>query len=462
MANTKGRILIIDDEPGIRNFLGEILEAEGYCVLSAQNGDEGLRMIQEHDLNLVFLDLRFPYGLDGIDVLKEALRLKPSIQIVIITGHGKIKDAVEATRLGAYDFVEKPLDQERMIVLARRAIEKDSLQKELDTLKREAQQKYQMIGDSPAIQKVYRLIEKAAPAKAKVLILGESGAGKELVAHAIHYLSPRAGKPFQKLNCAALPTELIESELFGIEKGIATGVDQHIGKFERADGGTLLLDEIGDMTLMTQAKVLRVLQDGEIQRVGDTKEFNVDVRVIAATRKDLKSEIEEGNFREDLFFRLSVITIQVPPLRERREDIPLLLDHYLKHYCDENNVPLKRFSPDALTYLSEQPWKGNVRQLKSLVEKLVVLTETEDIRRHDVIPALEHTLPAGSSRHVETLKEARLRFEREYIRNVLRANGENVTKTAEDLGLERTNLYRKMKQLGIATKGESSRLSDSP
>ena len=454
MIHNKGTILIVDDEPGIREFLGEILEAEGYSVFFAKNESEAITFIQEKELNLVFLDLKLTNELGGMNVLKEALKIKPKLQIVMITGYGTIKTAIEATRLGAYDFLEKPLDQERMLIVAKRAIEKDLMQAELEILKKETQEKYKMVGTSPAIQKVYRLIEKAAPSKAKVLVLGKSGVGKELVARAIHFLSPRAGKPFQKVNCAAIPSELIESELFGHEKGAFTDAKHRkIGQFEKADGGTIFLDEIGDMSLMTQAKVLRALQEEEFQRVGSTDEIKVDVRVIAATRKDLKKEIEEGNFREDLFYRLNVITISVPPLRERKEDIPDLLNHYLEQYCDENNIPLKKISPDAIVYLVEQKWEGNIRQLKNLVEKLVVLTDSEYIGRQHVISALENALPSGSSYHIETLKQARLRFEREYILNVLKSNGDNVTKTAEVLGLERTNLYRKMKQLGIPTRG---------
>ena len=447
----KGTILIVDDEKDIREFVGEILEAEGYAIHLARCESEALESIRKYELNLVLLDLKLTeWGdLGGMKVLSEALRMKPRLQIIIVTAHGTIQTAVEATRMGAYDFIEKPLDQERLKLIVRRAIERDAMLTDMEALRRVALDKYEMIGTSSAIQNVYQLIEKAAPTKAKVLITGESGVGKELVARAIHHLSPRTARSFRKVNCAAIPSELMESELFGSVEGAFTGAVDKKGQFELADGGTIFLDEIGDMSLMHQAKVLRVLQEEEFQRIGGTTDIRVDVRVIGATRKDLKTEIEEGNFREDLFYRLNVITIPVPPLRERREDIPQLLDHYVQLFCDENNLMLKRFSPDAKTFLKNCEWKGNIRELKNLVEKLVILTESERIGRQHVVGALENTPIQCWVQQVETLKEARDRFERDYIRDVLESHDGNVTQAAEALGMNRVNLYRKMKRYGL-------------
>lgn len=455
MTRLKGTILIVDDEKDIRELLGEVLEEEGYTILLTKNENEALESIRKNELNLVLLDLKLTeWGdLGGMKVLQEALRIKPKLQVVIITAHGTIKTAIEATRMGAYDFIEKPIDNERLLLTIQRAIERDVMLSDMDALKKIALEKYEMIGTSLPMQSVYKLIEKAAPTKAKVLITGESGVGKELVARAIHHLSLRTTKPFGKVNCAAIPSELMESELFGSKEGAFTGAVDKKGQFELADGGTLFLDEIGDMSLMHQTKVLRVLQEGEFQRVGGTKEICIDVRVIAATRKDLKAEIEEGDFREDLFYRLNVITIPVPPLRDRTDDIPQLLDYYLQYFCDENNLMLKRFSPAAKAFLNNYEWKGNVRELKNLVEKLVILTETEMIGRRQVIDALEDAPIRSYIQQVETLREARERFERDYIREILESSNGNVTKAAEVLGINRINLYRKMKKYEM-DKGE--------
>jgi len=452
MNRSKGTILIVEDQQKAREFLGEILEEEGYAVLFARDGYEALERIKENNINLVLLDLDLP-GIHGMEVLKEALRLKPQQQVVIVSGTGNISMAVEATKTGAYDYIEKPFDPKKMLVVVKRAVEKDMIIADLEAYRKEAVEKYKMIGVTPAIQKVYRLIEKAAPSKAKVLITGESGVGKELVARAIHQLSPRATKPFQKVNCAAIPSELIEAELFGHEKGAFTDArERRIGRFEMAHTGTIFLDEIGDMSLMTQAKVLRVLEGEEVQRVGGSEELRVDVRGIAATRKDLMEEIHEGNFREDLFYRLNVITIWVPPLRERKDDIPILLRFYLEAFCDENNVPLKKLTPDALVCLTNREWKGNIRELKNLVEKLVVLTDSEYIDRQHVLAAIGANHIDIGTQHAATLADARREFEREYILRTLTSHEGNVSKTAETLGIDRANLYRKMKRLGIPSR----------
>ncbi len=454
MNQSKGTILIVDDEKDIRELLGEMLEAEGYAVLLAGSESEALQNVREHDLNLMLLDLRLKREVSddwsGMKVLEEALRLKPRLQVVIITAFGKIKQAIETTRMGAYDFLEKPIDPERLLLTVKRAIERNVMMGDMEALKNVALEKYEMIGTSQAMLNVYELIEKAAPTKAKVLITGESGVGKELVARAIHHLSPRTAKPFQKVNCAAIPSELIENELFGHEKESFTGaLNEKKGKFDMADGGTLFLDEIGDMSLQTQAKVLRVLAEEEFQRVGGSKEIRIDVRIVAATRKDLKQEIDKGNFREDLYYRLNVISIPVPPLRERREDISLLLNHYVHVYCDENNLLLKKFTSDARAFLNGYEWKGNVRELKNLVERLVILTDSETMGRQQVLDALENVPVGKATRQIETLREARMQFEKSFIQSVLEEQAGNISRTAEILGINRVNLYRKMKQFGM-------------
>lgn len=371
------RILIIDDERGIRNTLKEILEYEKHEVEIAATGEEGLEHLRNNGFNLVFLDVKMP-GLDGIEVLQEVARTHPEMPVVMISGHGNIDTAVDAIKKGAFDFLEKPLDLNRILVTVRNATDKSKLLQETRMLRKQLSPTYEMVGNSPAINQVKELIQKVAPTDARVLITGSNGTGKELVARQLHELSSRAAAQFVEVNCAAIPSELIESELFGHEKGaFTTAIKQRKGKFEQADGGTIFLDEIGDMSLSAQAKVLRALQENKITRVGGDKDIDVSVRVIAATNKNLIKEIEAGNFREDLYHRLSVIVIKVPALGERKEDIPLLINHFLAQLCTELGVARKSISQEAIDGLAELPWRGNIRELKNVVERLIILSGSE-------------------------------------------------------------------------------------
>lgn len=369
------KILIIDDEKIIRSTLREILEYEKYQISEAQDGEQGLNMLKEEEFDLVLCDIKMP-KMDGMEVLEKSSELEKQPQFIMISAHGSIETAVEATKKGAFDFVPKPPDLNRLLLTVRNALDKKNLVSETKVLRKKLSQKLDMVGKSPAINHVKDTIEKVAPTEARVLITGPNGTGKELVAHWLHKKSNRSHAPFIAVNCAAIPAELIESELFGHEKGSFTSaVKQRIGKFEQADGGTLFLDEIGDMSLSAQSKVLRALQEHKINRVGGDKDIKVDVRVLAATNKDLKKEIEEGNFREDLYHRLSVILIQVPPLKDRKEDIPLLVDKFLEDVANEYGTAKKEISKEAVSKLQEFPWTGNIRELRNVVERLMILGE---------------------------------------------------------------------------------------
>jgi two-component system, NtrC family, nitrogen regulation response regulator NtrX len=380
------KILIIDDEKVIRSTLKEILEYEKYEISEAQDGEQGLKMIQEEDYDLVLCDIKMP-KMDGIEVLEHVSQLEKQPQFIMISAHGSIETAVDATKKGAFDFIPKPPDLNRLLLTVRNALDKKNLVSETKVLKKKLSQKLDMVGLSPAISQVKETIEKVAPTDARVLITGPNGTGKELVAHWLHQKSNRSEAPFVAVNCAAIPAELIESELFGHEKGSFTSaVKQRVGKFEQANGGTLFLDEIGDMSLSAQSKVLRALQEHKITRVGGDKDIKVDVRVLAATNKDLKKEIEEGNFREDLYHRLSVILIQVPALKERKEDIPLLVNKFLDDISNEYGTAKKEISNEALAKLQEFPWTGNIRELRNVVERLVILGDKtislEDVKKY--------------------------------------------------------------------------------
>lgn len=367
-------ILIVDDERSIRNTLKEILEHEGYSVETAENGIIALEELKKTGYNLILLDIKMPQ-MDGIEVLKKIIQEYPDTSVVMITGHGDIETAVECIKLGAFDFIQKPLDLNRILVTVRNALDKNSLVKETKNLRKKIYSKYEMIGHSSGIQKVRELIDKIAPTEARILITGENGTGKELVAHLIHEKSPRSNGPFVEVNCAAIPSELIESELFGHEKGAFTSaIKQRIGKFEQAHGGTLFLDEIGDMSLSAQAKVLRALQENKITRVGGEKDINVNVRVIAATNKNLRQEIEKGNFREDLYHRLSVIVLHLPSLNERKEDIPELVNYFIQKICNEYGIPPKNVEEEAIRELQNYHYKGNIRELHNIVERLIILS----------------------------------------------------------------------------------------
>lgn len=367
------KILIIDDERSIRNTLKDILEFEKHQVSLAENGLKGLETAQNEMFDLIFSDIKMP-EMDGIELLTQLKEKDIEAPIVMISGHGNIETAVECIKKGAFDFIEKPIDLNRLLITVRNALEKKDLVVETKNLKKKTAKKYEMIGQSAVLENVRQMIERVAPTDARVLITGENGTGKELVARLIHDKSNRANAPFVEVNCAAIPSELIESELFGHEKGAFTSaIRQRIGKFEQADNGTIFLDEIGDMSLSAQTKVLRVLQENELSRVGSDKSIKVNVRVIAATNKDLKKEIEKGNFREDLFHRLNVIPIHVPTLDERKEDIPLLVEHFTELICSEEGIHPKKFEPDAIKALQQRSWTGNIRELRNVVERLIIL-----------------------------------------------------------------------------------------
>lgn len=449
-------ILIVDDDPHIRASLQEILSYQGYHCLEARDGKEALERLSEEGVDLILLDLRLP-RLDGMEVLKISLSEHPDLPVVIISGHGTIQQAVEATKLGAYDFLEKPLEAERTLLTVRNALEKSYLKIQRDQLLSEFRQRYRMIGTDPKMQEVFALIDRAARVDSKVLIGGEHGTGKELVARAIHLNSKRAAFPFVPVNCSAIPENLIESELFGYVKGAFTGaVTDRQGKFQQAQGGTLFLDEIGDMSLMMQAKILRVIEDGCVEPVGSRKSVKVDVRIIVATNRDLHAEIQEGNFREDLFYRLNVISIYLPPLRERKEDIQPLAEFFLQEVCATQGLPQKSFSQNVCPVLREYDWPGNVRELRNVVERAAVLTTEPMIEVPILTEALQAKYLTGFlSATKQTLRQAREAFEREFILKTLAAHKGKIQETAQALGIQRSHLWKKMKRYEISSKANS-------
>jgi two-component system nitrogen regulation response regulator NtrX len=449
-------VLVVDDEAGVRSSLAAILGDEGYAVEAVASGEEALAALEARRPGLVLLDVWLP-GQDGLEVLRRIRERDAELPVVVISGHGTIETAVKAVRLGAQDFVEKPLSLDKTLVAVRNALERRRLETELRALKQQLGERYVMVGDSPALRRLRAEIAQAAPTNGRALVFGENGTGKELVARAIHALSLRASGPFVEVNCAAIPEELIESELFGHTRGAFTGaLAARKGKFELADGGTLFLDEIADMSLKTQAKVLRALQEQRIEPVGGAGSVDVDVRVIAATNKDLEEEIRHGRFRDDLFFRLNVIPFHVPPLRERREDVPLLARHFMEVLSAEHGRRPRAFAPGVLEALSRLPWPGNVRELRNIVERLVIMTPGDTIELRHLPASLLEWLPAGgpapdpsAPAEAGTLAEAREDFERRFILAKYRECGGNMSRTAEALGVERSNLYRKMKGYGL-------------
>ena len=451
----KEKILVVDDEENIRKSLKMILEYEGWQFLEAADGEEALDIIQETvGLDLVLLDIKLP-GIEGIDVLAEIKKRPYSPEVIMISGHGTITTAVEATKLGAYDFLEKPLQRERILLSIRNALSQNKLLRECLDLRKKAEKRYELIGEHPSMKKLWKEILKTAPTNATVLIYGESGTGKELIARAIHSHSLRAKEKFVQVNCAAIPEELIESELFGHEKGAFTGAtDRKAGKFELADGGTIFLDEVGDMSLKTQSKVLRVLEEGEVQKVGSSKINKVDVRIIAATNKDLKKERKEGNFREDLYFRLNVVPLYSPPLREKREDVALLIEYFSRFYAEENNFKQKKFSEEAIEAMMKYPWKGNVRELKNVVERLIIMGEGETIERKDLPEQIrgETKIYFPDAKKIKGLKEFRDLAEKEFIVSKLKENNWNISQTAREIDTPRSNLYKKLEHYGIKIK----------
>jgi len=448
-------ILIVDDEDSIRLSLEGILEDEGFKTAFAATGEECLQIIQGEDPDLVLLDIWMP-GIDGLETIKKIKQIRPNQLVIMMSGHGSIETAVKATRLGAFDFIEKPLSLEKVLLSIQNALKIGQLVAENQALKEKIGRDYQMIGHSKAIEQLKQQIKMAAPSSGWVLITGENGTGKELVARAIHQQSKRADKPFVEVNCAAIPEELIESELFGHEKGAFTGATAaRKGKFDQANGGTLFLDEIGDMSLKTQAKILRILQEQKFDRVGGNRTINVDVRVIAATNKDLLDEIKKGNFREDLYFRLNVLPFSVPPLRQRKDDIPRLCQHFLQYFCGKESRAIKTMSKEAVEALLNYDWPGNVRELKNLIERLVIMTHGQTITLAD----LPHSINKGNVAKTQqnfsdielpdSYREAKELFEKQFLQEKLRKSNWNVSKTAEMIGLERSNLHRKIKSYQI-------------
>jgi two-component system nitrogen regulation response regulator NtrX len=469
----KSRILVIDDEAAIRDSLKMILEYEDYGFLGASSGQEGLALVQRDRPDLVLLDIKMP-GMDGMEVLRKLRALDDTLPVVMISGHGTTSTAVDAIKSGAIDFLDKPLSSERVIVTLQNVLKQQELRQENRELKLAMESRYEIIGESPALRTVLEAVKRAAPTNATVMLLGESGVGKELVARTIHRNSPRAGQRFIQVNCAAIPEELIESELFGHEKGSFTGAtEKQIGKFEQADRGTIFLDEVGDMSPKTQAKVLRVLQEQEVERLGSARTIKVDVRVIAATNKDLEEAIQRSEFREDLFFRLNVIPIVVPPLRDRRGDIPLLVQHFARRTSEEHNLKPKRFDARAMETLQRYRWRGNIRELRNAVERMMIMTPGDIVHVEDLPPDIRGDAPSrqpvpelpsagpspsqGSAAGAPpggTLREFKDASERAYLVQKLRENNWNISKTAEIIDTPRSNLYKKLEQYGIKQEGD--------
>ncbi|MBO6586701.1 MAG: sigma-54-dependent Fis family transcriptional regulator [Gracilimonas sp.] len=455
MSEQKAHILITDDEKAIRNTLEEILQYENYDVSTVESGQLALDFVGENDIDLMFLDIKMQ-GMDGLETLKKLREAGHEFPVIMISGHGTIEIAVEATKMGAYDFLEKPPDLNRLLISVRNALSQQHLAKEYKQIKKKLPKVQEIIGESKAISKIKTLIEKVAPTQSRVLITGENGTGKELVAKWIHEKSPRSTGPFVEVNCAAIPSDLLESELFGHEKGAFTGAsDQRIGKFEQADGGTLFLDEIGDMSLEAQAKVLRALQENKVTRVGGNESVSVDVRILAATNKDLEEEIKEGNFREDLFHRISVIPIKVPPLRERKEDIPLIAKACLNNLKEKDiSFSSISFSDGALKALKEKEWSGNVRELQNAVERLGILASGDEITKETVNDVLKtRDLKAGDlgklADETEDFQDFKETAERIFLVKQLEKNDWNISQTAEQIGIQRSHMYNKMKKYNI-------------
>ncbi len=447
-------ILIVDDEKNILQTLAPILQDEGYEISTAENGTDALRLVREESPVVVLLDIWLP-DIDGIEVLKKIKEQQPEVIVIMMSGHGTIETAVKATKLGAYDFIEKPLSMEKVSLIVKHAIDRQRLEEDNLLLRQKIEKKYELIGSSEKMEQLKEQIKIAGPSSSRVLISGENGTGKELVARSIHNESPRRGKPFVEVNCAAIPDTLIESELFGHEKGAFTGATaMKRGKFEQADGGTIFLDEIGDMSLATQAKVLRVLQEQEFQRVGGAKTIRVDVRVIAASNKNLKEEIKRGGFREDLFYRLNVIPLHVPPMRERKEDMPLLVEHFLMEFSREYGIKPKKIAEDVIKVFQEYNWPGNVRELKNIVERLMIMTKSPVVAISDIPKSLKGDISlqdaaAHEVKRYDSFKDAVNDFEKEYITTILKENDWNISKTADVLQLDRSHLHRKIKAFDI-------------
>ena len=447
------RVLVVDDEEAIRSTMKQAIDYAGHDCFVARSGQEALDKIEQESPDVVFLDIKMP-GMDGLEVLKRIKGIDMTVEVIVISGHGTMETGREATQLGAFSCLSKPIETDDILLCIRNAAEQRRLKTEVRSYRALADVRHEMVGDSPALRGVTEAIGRAAPTSSTVLVQGESGVGKELVARAIHRNSRRGKERFVQVNCAALPEELIESELFGHERGAFTGATQkQIGKFEQADRGTIFLDEVGDMSLRTQAKVLRVLQEGEVERLGSARTIKVDVRVIAATNRKLEDAIDNETFREDLYFRLSVIPIQVPPLRDRRDDIPRLIDHFVDLFCRENNFKQKQLTPAAVELMTHDGWRGNVRELRNTVERLMVMTPGETIDTGDVRGVLRGASRGGvadpAANRAGTLREFKEVAERAFLVDKLREHGWNISKTAEVIDTPRSNLYKKLEQYQI-------------
>jgi len=446
------RVLVVDDEKGVREAMRQMLEYEGIEVQTAESGDEALRRYPEFHPHLVFLDVKMA-GMDGLETLATLRERDPLAQVVMISGHGTIQTAVEATQLGAYDFLEKPLDTDRILLTLRHAFERAKLESENQRLRATVVDRYEIVGESAAIHALKEVIGRVAPTGARVLITGENGSGKELVARAIHRRSPRAAQPFVEVNCAAIPGELIESELFGHMKGSFTGAfADRPGKFEQADGGVLFLDEVGDMSPAAQAKVLRALEEGVVTRIGATKAISVNVRVIAATNKKLAEEIAAGTFRDDLYYRLNVVPIEVPPLRARREDIPLLVERFAADLIRNSAVKPKAFEDGAMAALEAREWPGNVRELRNAVERLLILSPGDAVTAADVdrLSGMAVDAAMADLAHCATFEDFKQKAEQTFLQAKLAESGWNVSETARKLKMPRSNLYKKIEKYGLA------------
>ena len=447
-------ILIVDDEESICQSLKGILVDEGYEVLIAGSGEEALKVIDGELPDLVLLDIWLP-GIDGIEALKIIKAEHPHIQVIMMSGHGTIETAVKATKLGAFDFIEKPLSLDKVVLIVNHVSDLIRLEEENKLLKEKFAQDYELTGSSKPIMELKELISIVAPTNAWILIMGENGTGKELVARSIHRQSKRSHNPFIEVNCAAIPEELIESELFGHEKGAFTGAtEKKRGKFELANEGTMFLDEVADMSLKAQAKILRILQEKKIERVGGSKVIETDVRVLAATNKDLEKEMEEERFRQDLYYRLNVIPLSIPLLRDRKDDIPLLVNHFLRGISLKESTREKTITDDALAILMDHDWPGNVRELKNIIDRLVILTSSDVISGEDIPPLMreDQKVKDDSFFPFDSLKMAKMEFEKRFVARKLQENNGNISKTAELIGLERSNLHRKIKSYGLEVK----------
>ena len=450
MATAKGTVLVIDDEKDIRLSLRRVLEYEGHTISEASSGKAGLEAARSSNVDAVLLDIKMP-GMDGMEVLRQLMEEDPGLPVIMISGHGTIATAVEATRMGAFDFLEKPPDRDRILLTVRNAIQSRRLHDEKTTLEKAVTKGFRIIGKSESVKQLLSTIETIGPTQARVLITGENGVGKGVVARAVHRASNRSEARFVEVSCAAIPDDLIESELLGHEKGAFTGATaRKPGKFELADGGTIFLDEIGDMSPRVQAKVLRVIEEGEFERVGGTDTISVDVRLIAATNKDIQALIEAGDFREDLYYRLNVVPINIPPLRERKEDIPVLATYFLEVYCDTYGLKLKTLGKDLVSRLTEYSWPGNVRELRNIIERMVITSGADCLTSEDLPPLGEgRRVRPESFVQASTYEEFKELSEKAFLENKLSRNKWNISKTAKDLGMQRSNLYKKMQKLGI-------------